>query len=716
MPQQPNATPDFIPDTPDFIPDAPGPKLPVPTGLQGPSPTAHVKPAQAFMEQGGQDILDAAHGVKSALTSIWEPVTPEPPKPLLEQLGRAGKDVIGAVTTPFKDLGTSDVSIGGFHLPNADLATIDLLGGDSKKYKEFLDKGNFGAATWEAYGKPLFLMAAGSFLGGGRAVTEGATAEQSMMIKNVMAKGAREQAGNIALEGPEIKWAQEALQDAARDEYGTGPKGFKKLKKATPSLGNPFTVDKGNESLLKLSDKAAEIAGQPADQVNTALGYMDGREAAKNISRDLRKQADKIAATGDNEYANALRRRAEEIEGKTTLGDIFEIKKTANRLADMPKNVKESYDLLDSRAEQAQAIRNEIYPRYQEIVKSSMMPGFDMAQLGRKEGAAIKFRNGWYRMSGEARVATSERAMPGHIGRMAARGTSEGRMKISLAERALESTGIVPSEAGNVNAAGRRIIGKLSPETVPESIKVERGSKFGVKPPVKQLPGKTATFTIPTTPIVEEATGVMAQPAEARYAGKVPAPEKNIPPSETPEIIRQGVKTRMEAGEIGSTAATVPERLMPRSPLVEEVGTTQALHSEPVTGQLPRKGATKSNWQYTSAPTEEPSGTKIGGGGTMTTSDPAVARETLKKLNNIVNSARFGALSNQERMGLLDAIDSLTQQLAPYPGGNTPQITHTPPGVRWTPRKKGTLPKNHKLRRGLPAAVSDVERESEDEE
>lgn len=478
----------------------PGPQLPVPHGLQGPPsvpmgsmvkaaasflPSAvHAtlpKPVQQFGQQAGRDLSKIVPGVKSAVGSAMEPVTPTPPKPLFNQLADVGKAVGGAIAQPFEMLGTSDTNIGGFNLPNADLATMDLLGGNSTKYKEFLDKGNFGAATWEGYGKPLALMAAGELMGGGKALTEGATGEQANMVKNVMSKGSRDEAGNLVLQGPEITGAREALQDAARDLYGTGPKGFKKLKKAAPTgsimdsiknakRGDVFSVDQGNENLLKLTNHAVDLAGEPADQVNTALGYMDGHEAAKNIAAKLKQMAGEIESNGDAEYANQLRKRAGEIEGKKTLGEIYEIKKTANRLGDMPKNVKESYDLLDSRAAQARAIRDEVYPRYQEAVQSSMMPGFNMSDLGRKEGAAIKFRNGWWKMSSDARVATSETHMPGHIGKMAARGTSEGRMKISLIERGLEHAGIMPSDAGRVNLAGREIIGKLSPDTVPEQI------------------------------------------------------------------------------------------------------------------------------------------------------------------------------------------------------------------------------------------------------
>jgi hypothetical protein len=74
-------------------------------------------------------------------------------------------------------------------------------------------------------------------------------------------------------------------------------------------------------------------------------------------------------------------------------------------------------------------------------------------------------------------------------------------------------------------------------------------------------------------------------------------------------------------------------------------------------------------------------------------------------------------MTYRDKVHLKQAIEELRGQLAEYEKGQgKPRITHTPPGMKYTPRKTGTVPVGHAVRKSAPAFLSDYERERSDEQ
>ncbi len=116
-------------------------------------------------------------------------------------------------------------------------------------------------------------------------------------------------------------------------------------------------------------------------------------------------------------------------------------------------------------------------------------------------------------------------------------------------------------------------------------------------------------------------------------------------------------------------------------------------------------------------PTPEAAQDIAKGQGTLETSDPEVARQTLAQLEKMSNSTRYSGMTYRDKTHLKQAIEDLRRQLAEYEKGQgKAKISHTPPSMKYSPRKTGKLPVGHPVRASAPAFLSDYERERSDEQ
>ena len=297
-------------------------------------------------------------------------------------------------------------------------AASKAAGGDPDAARRYRDEGNAGGEFWEMAGRPIVMLAAGKALGSiGGSAAEGSDVAGTRIVRSIMADSGGLRSG-IPIEDANL--AREALQDAAREEYGAGPTGQKALKKALPTRersiadllsGQPLTesaVEAGNKQALNLMKKAVDIAGQPADKINAVYGYIDGRQAAQGVYHDLEEEARWADSQGLNTYAKALRDRAKAVSGKRTLGELYDLKKSANKLADVSRNTQEAIDLMDSWSALAGSVRRNVYPVYEDLVTKSGTPGFSLTAAGKKEGAAMMLRNGYEKRWLTAQKVTDE--------------------------------------------------------------------------------------------------------------------------------------------------------------------------------------------------------------------------------------------------------------------------------------------------------------------
>ena len=562
-------------------------------------------------------------------------------------------------------------------------AASKAAGGDPDAARRYRDEGNAGGEFWEMAGRPIVMLGAGKALGLiGGSVAEGSDVAGTRIVRSIMADSGGLRSG-IPIEDANL--AREALQDAAREEYGTGPAGQKALKKALPTRersiadllsGQPLTesaVEAGNRQALNLMKKAVDIAGQPADKINAVYGYIDGRQAAQGVYHDLEEEARWADSQGLNTYAKALRDRAKAVSGKKTLGELYDLKKSANKLADVSRNTQEAIDLMDSWSALAGSVRRNVYPVYEDLVTKSGTPGFSLAAAGKKEGAAMMLRNGYEKRWLTAQKVTDELHTPGHLTEMGARGAPEHRLKVAAVVRAGQKSGILPQETGYLNKAVRKGVGKLSSDTRPASLNVTQPAKFsaGTLGSMKQLPGATFSFNIPTTPGVEEALGDLLQPAAKaqRHAYEDPHYLTSTRPKPR-EVGPKGVRTE------GSTGADI------------ETATTQ-----------------------------EPRQDIVRGGGVLKTADLKTAVGIRDRLKDFMNSRYFKVMRPEKQQQVREALANIEDQVRQYQAGHggSSRVEHTPAKMEYSPRSTGNVPVRHPARRALPAILSSTERESQDQ-
>ncbi len=661
-----------------------------PMGLTPPTWSDVVTGFPGFVKQVGQaagnDISNAWQGIKSGVSSAASSLKQDPSRIVPMWFGGM-MDVAGsgakAVATPVSALWHGDISD----------AISTAAGGDPKAARDYHNQGNMGGEFWEMAGKPIAMLATGKALGMiGSAIPEGADIARLRVVRGLM----RDTSTTAGVDLSQAQLAQQALQDAAREAYGTGAAGESAMGKALPSRdrglldilkGGPLTTSKveaGNAELMRLSKRAVEIAGTPADRVNGIFGYMDGRASANNIKNSLLTQADEAAKNGLTSYANALKQRAASMDGKQTLGEIYDVKKAANKLSGVVKNTQESIDLMDSWSALAGAIRNEVYPIYERQVQSTMGGGasFSVAQAGRKEGASIALRNGLEKRLAMAQGASDELQIPGHVTTMASHGAPEHRLGMASIVRKAQETGVIPTEQGSFNTAGRKAIGPLSPDTVPENLTIKSPAKFGPAPPPTRnlLPGSTMKFEIPGNLPDIGTEGQIAHPA-----AQVPHHSFEPPPMYTTSSAAREATPTVYAPKNPSTGV---QRVVREGKTVNE-------------GQM---GADIRTQGLPEAQTDVAKGP-----GTIITTDPKMAQESLAKMKMLQDHNVARGVSNPE---LNQAIMKLENQLKEYQKGIGPAvISHTPPVLTSTPRVSGTIPVRHLVRASAPAALADIERE-----
>lgn len=628
-------------------------------------------------QAAGSDLSSAWTGIKSAASDAGKALKEDPSRIVPMWFGGEMR-LMGGAAKAVKT--ASEFAAGGDILS----AVSSAAGGDPQKANEYRNNGNYGGEFWEMMGKPLALIATGKAAGAiGGTVAEGTEIARLRVIRGFM-----EDAGGLrtGMTLEDAKLAQQAIQDAAREVYGSGSPGVRGMKASMPSrdkgirrllTGNPGTVsevEEGNKELVSLSRKAVDIAGGPADKVNAVYGYLDGRAAAANIKRALESQASDAERKGLTSYAKALRDRASSMDGKKTLGEIYDVKKSANKLADVARNTQEAIDLMDSWSALASAIREEVYPIYDGQIAKSGETGFSLSAAGRKEGAAMQLRNGLEKRWAKAQAATDALHSPGTTLQQAAHGMSEGHTVRGAVVRKLEEKGILPDPQGALNSAGRKAIGRLSPDTVPESLKVTGPAKFGPSPPATKnlLPGKTYEFSIQGTPTISDTEGRIGQSAAhaSKHSHEPPAYTTSSAPTRTATFAPNG---RVVAGNEGGVGADI-----------------------------------------STAVTPEGQSDVARGGGTLITTDPKVAQSALERMERLEKSPR---ILYADKVKLRQAIKDLRRQLDEYQSGiGGAQISHTPPKLAYTARKIGKVPVNHVLRRGAPAFISDVDREDNNDQ
>jgi hypothetical protein len=148
-------------------------------------------------------------------------------------------------------------------------------------------------------------------------------------------------------------------------------------------------------------------------------------------------------------------------------------------------------------------------------------------------------------------------------------------------------------------------------------------------------------------------------PAESRTAIASGEPV----PQSASEQIRAGIQAQAAKRELGSTAATVPNRLMPQNPIVEKIGTQSAAVPQTVFASKLENGT-----QYLSGGAHPEMSGELTNPGVMMTSDQKAAAATLDRLENIAaNPRHFESFSPSEQASIREQISRL-KGIVPTPG------------------------------------------------
>jgi hypothetical protein len=206
---------------------------------------------------------------------------------------------------------------------------------------------------------------------------------------------------------------------------------------------------------------------------------------------------------------------------------------------------------------------------------------------------------------------------------------------------------------------------------------INKTRRFYEAPKLLPAPGGSEgyTFSLGTTPTVEEPTGTLVQRAEA-----VPTAER------TAGTAAAGP----QQGEIGSLAATVPERAQEGAQAFRKTSATGAELEAQTAAQSKIDQATIENLgikkaqgkrltgpenqelqrararEASGTPTTEPRSEKVTGGAALTTKDPAEAQRWLSDRERLQQDPAYKQLSDSQRSQIDDEVDSLRDQLKMY--------------------------------------------------
>lgn len=196
--------------------------------------------------------------------------------------------------------------------------------------------------------------------------------------------------------------------------------------------------------------------------------------------------------------------------------------------------------------------------------------------------------------------------------------------------------------------------------------------------PARLLPGSAQpyAFTLETGDPAFERRGSVSQDAELQRVGTRTETQEEPTGSSAPRVeastpaeLSQGVQQGNARVQLGSTASTVPSRMMPENPIVRQVGTNALTVPDSVFAEKPSPTRTVSIehpiYQY-GEPTGEPGTEVLGGGGTLVTTEPHVARAQLSQLEDLAESKDFNNLSPRLQGRVQSQIESLRGQLADY--------------------------------------------------
>jgi hypothetical protein len=221
-------------------------------------------------------------------------------------------------------------------------------------------------------------------------------------------------------------------------------------------------------------------------------------------------------------------------------------------------------------------------------------------------------------------------------------------------------------------AAGQQVFTNMAQQATHDAlsdVNAARAMPLAETNPARMLPApadmEPYRFSINGTEPTETVTNGSAEGAGKVYAGQISVPNESYSP-EAPDTDYRPGQIAAQRAQAGSIADVAPGRIIegePGNATQQRLGNRASL--------MPRRLVTGEPTRMTSNFQELPpaanQGSVIrGGGGPLTTSDPAVARAQLSQWQAIADSPSFANAPQSVQQRVQGGIDSLTNQLSDY--------------------------------------------------
>jgi hypothetical protein len=508
-----------------------------------------------------------------------------------------------------------------------------------------------------------------------------------------------------------------------------GAKWFQRVEPAFDAQGNPTgkfvsNIRAGARRALEASSGAVDIADRPFRKIAQEYAADSIKDIKPKIIDDLMNSAAEEEKAANPQLARALYNLADRVDDAKNIGELNDIKITANKkikgaLSGVPgKTIGASADTIYAWKIAADSIRQFMYPKLSEI------SGVDLRQYGAREAAAIRFRDGIH-ATYFADVDPSQAAevAKGYLGNL-----EHGSLwERHVAKRALR---FEREPAGEFNLWFKQGVGKLGEGATGEKVEVapveQKALPSSSQAPIHRVYGKGQADSFSAVPVRDMTT---SSPGEPMFRVNGGIPQELITPYER--------STRMEYAGTREVPNPSYEPFEPSSHKGRTgVGGDPAFHKDYYTPPKERKleigpkGSITPDRSFTGSPTKretvwqmipETSGGDVSrvGPGTMYTTDPQMAYQAMKRLQDYVaragggrNITPYAALPSDLQQQIQNSIADLDRQLTQY---SAYRGAKPPRRVKITPAKSGRLDKPRRVGRYAGAAVAGQSAPKEDQ-
>ena len=514
--------------------------------------------------------------------------------------------------------------------------------------------------------------------------------------------------------------------------YRRGAKWFQRVEPAFDAAGNPTgkfvsNIRAGARRALEASSGAVDIADRPFRQI--------AKEYATDPIKDIKPQIidDLLKSAAEEEKSNpalakAIYNLADRVDDASNIGELNDLKITANKkiknaLTGVPgKTIGATADTIYAWKIAGDSIRQYMYPKLSEL------SGVDLREFGAREQAAIRFRDGIHATYfSDVDPSQASEVAKGYLGNLEHGSLWERHVAKRLFRLEREPM-------GEFNLWFKQGIGKIGKGGTVEKVETIPVEQKALPPssqvPISKTYGQGPRDSFSVVPIRDVGSEPGGQPmfrvgggipqelitpyettTRRQYAGtrEVPNPEyepfepsshKGRSTEDNPAFVKDRYTAPKERRtEIGPKGSITPERSFTGEPTKKE--TVWQLFPESTGGDVSRTGP-----------------------GTMYTTDPQVAYQAMKRLQDYVgggaggrNITPYAALPSDLQGQIQSAIADLDRQLTQY---SAYKGAKAPRRVKVTPGKAGTIQKPRRITRyGGAATISQgarKETKKEDEE